>query len=226
MLAERFKQLRETMPPLEGRGHYSEAQFEWLAKAQSLVTEWNAQEAVEFKKIVDGLLSRTDRRTCYERLLIVINRAINTAHLSSTRNKITAQDQIQKGYAFIAMPINPDDPQLDDVLDTIKTSANRFGINAERVDEPQSNERITDRILESIRKAEYVIVDLTHSRPNVFYEAGYAQGLNKTPIYIARAETRLEFDLKDYPIIFFKNMRELADSLERRLKGITESHAI
>ena len=226
MLAERFKQLREDMPPLEGRGHYSDEQFEWLAKAQSLVAEWSAEEAVEFNKIVDALLSRTDRRTHYAKLLVVINRAMNANHSSSTSSTMTTRDQIQKGYAFIAMPINPSDAQLDDVLDTIKASANRCGIRAERVDEPQSNERITDRILESIRKAEYVIVDLTNSRPNVFYEAGYAQGLNKTPIYIAREGTRLEFDLKDYPVIFFKNMRELADSLERRLKGLAQSHAI
>ena len=62
--------------------------------------------------------------------------------------------------------------------------------------------------MESIRRAEYFIVDLTHSRANVYYEAGYAQGLGKTPIYVARQGTPLEFDLKDYPVIFFKNMKE------------------
>lgn len=132
---------------------------------------------------------------------------------------------VQKGYAFIAMPINPHDLALEDVLDSIKEAAQRCGIHAERVDEPQSNQKITDRILESIRKAEYVIVDLTSSRPNVFYEAGYAQGLNKTPIYIARHGTELEFDLKDYPIIFFRNMKELKDGLERRLRGLAEARA-
>src|SRR3990167_3666545 len=45
---------------------------------------------------------------------------------------------VQKGYAFIAMPIDPADSQLVDVLDSIKEAANRCGIHAERVDEPQS----------------------------------------------------------------------------------------
>jgi hypothetical protein len=130
---------------------------------------------------------------------------------------------VQKGYAFIAMPIDPQNPQIEDVLDAIKEAAKRCGVHAERVDEPQSNERITDRILESIRRAEYVIVDLTGSRPNVFYEAGYAQGLNKTPIYIAQNGTKLEFDLKDYPVIFFRNMKELKDNLEKRLRGLAEA---
>lgn len=134
-------------------------------------------------------------------------------------------DPVQKGYAFIAMPIDPSNPELEDVLDSIKEAATRCGIQAERVDEPHSNERITDRILESIRKAEYVIVDLTGSRPNVFYEAGYALGIGKTPIYIARHGTKLEFDLKDYPVIFFRSMKELKDLLEKRLRGLASKGA-
>jgi len=137
--------------------------------------------------------------------------------------QVQVDADVQKGYAFIAMPIAPDDAQVADVLDAIKEATKRCGIHAERVDEPQSNERITDRILESIRRAEYVIVDLTGSRPNVFYEAGYAQGLKKTPIYVAREGTKLEFDLKDYPIIFFRGMRDLKDSLEKRLRGLADA---
>jgi hypothetical protein len=146
--------------------------------------------------------------------------------VTSNESEFQVDIDLRKGYAFIAMPIDSHDPQLEDVLDSIKEAAQRCGIHAERVDEPQTNERITDRILDSIRKAEYVIVDLTNSRPNVFYEAGYAQGLNKTPIYIARHGVKLEFDLKDYPIIFFRNMKELKDSLERRLRGLTGARGI
>lgn len=129
---------------------------------------------------------------------------------------------IEKGYVFIAMPISPKDQRIEDVLDGIKEAARKCGLNAERVDETQSNERITDRILESIRKAEYVIVDLTDSRPNVFYEAGYAHGIGKIPIYIAREGTKLEFDLKDYPVIFFGGIKQLKEELVKRLVGISK----
>ena len=78
--------------------------------------------------------------------------------------------QIQQGYAFVAMAMNRDDDQLVDVLEAIKEAAKDCSIAAERVDDVESNDRITDRILESIRRAEFVIVDLTHERPNVFYE--------------------------------------------------------
>ena len=129
---------------------------------------------------------------------------------------------IQQNYAFVAMPIDPNNPELEDVLDSIKEGAQRCGVQAERVDEAQSNERITDRILESIRKAEFVIVDLTYSRPNVYYEAGYAQGIGKTPVFVAQKGTELEFDLKDYPVIFFENHRQLKDELEKMLRALAK----
>jgi len=128
---------------------------------------------------------------------------------------------IQQGFAFVAMPIDKDDPQLEDVLEAIKEAAQRCSITAERVDEVESNERITDRILESIRRAEFVIADLTNGRPNVFFEAGYAHGLGKIPIYIARHGTHIHFDIKDYPVIMFRNMRELKDGISKRLVALT-----
>ena len=140
------------------------------------------------------------------------------------RNEPEVAYQVQEGYVFVAMPIGPANP-FDDVLDAIKETCKNCGLTAERVDEAQVNERITDRILESIQKAEYVIVDLTESRPNVFYEAGYAQGIGKLPIYIARSGTVLEFDLKDYPVIFFESYRELKQNLEARLRGLAENNA-
>lgn len=141
---------------------------------------------------------------------------------SKRRRNPEVQTQVTKGYAFIAMPINPSEPSLDDVLDAVKESARRCGITAERVDEPGSNDRITDRILQSIRRAEFVIVDLTGARPNVYYEAGFAHGFGKVPIYIARDGTQVEFDLKDYPVIFFRSLKKLKDDLEKRLRAVAE----
>jgi nucleoside 2-deoxyribosyltransferase len=130
-------------------------------------------------------------------------------------------ENIQTGYAFIAMAINRADAQLEDVLDAIKEAAAKCGITAERVDDVESNERITDRILESIRKAEFVIADLTNERPNVFFEAGYAHGIQKTPIYIAKEGTVIHFDVKDYPVIFFRNMKELREGIVKRLLSLS-----
>jgi hypothetical protein len=132
---------------------------------------------------------------------------------------------IQTGYAFVAMEMDNNDPLLIDVFDAIKEGAAKCKISAERIDDVESNDRVTDRILESIRKAEFVIVDLTNERPNVFFEAGYAHGIGKTPIYVARAETKIHFDIKDYPIIFFRNMKELKDGVAKRLVALARKRA-
>jgi hypothetical protein len=129
---------------------------------------------------------------------------------------------VKKGYAFIAMPMDAEDHALVDVLEAVKEAANKCDVHAERIDEPQSNERITDRILESIQRAEYVIVDLSKSKPNVFFEAGYAHGIGKTPIYFAKHGTKIEFDLKDYLVIFFRNLKELKAFIKKRIRGLSD----
>ena len=119
-----------------------------------------------------------------------------------------------------SMPMTAGNLEYEDVHDAIKSACDDCGLTAERIDDIQSNDRITDQLLKSIRRAEFVIADLTASRPNVFYEAGYAQALEKTPIYVARQGTVVEFDVKDFPVIFFENMRQLKEKLVKRLHGI------
>ncbi|MBN2463756.1 MAG: hypothetical protein JXB43_09200 [Dehalococcoidia bacterium] len=128
--------------------------------------------------------------------------------------------KVDKGLVFIAMPMDVKDPILEDVHQIIKEVALSVDLIAERVDEPVTTDRITDRVLESLRRAEFVVADLSYSKPNVYYEAGYAHALGKVPIYIAREGTTIEFDLKDYPVIFFPNMKKLKAELTMRLSGL------
>lgn len=160
-----------------------------------------------------------------ERAIGVLKEAQERGEPALEEEPIIEENEVQKGFVFIAMPMTEGNPSYDDVHDAIKAAAEACGLNAERVDDNETNERITDRVLESIRRAEFVVADLTDARPNVFYEAGYAQGLGKTPVYVAQAGTKLEFDLKDYPVIFFRSMRELRERLERRFRKIAEERA-
>jgi hypothetical protein len=133
---------------------------------------------------------------------------------------VFASKRAASNRLFIVMPMFEEDPGLPDVLDTIKDTAQRLGINAVRIDEFDSSGRITDNLVEGLKTAAFVVVDLTHSRPNVYWEAGYTHGLGKTPIYIARKGTNLAFDIKDYPVIYFSTYRELRELLGKRLKAM------
>ena len=125
----------------------------------------------------------------------------------------------QPGSIFVVMPMDPEHPELVDVLDAIKRAATEADMTAERIDDPQSDEAISPRILEAIETAERIVVDLTHERPNVYYEAGYAHGVGKIPTYVASEETKVHFDVGDYPVIFFENLASLREKLAERLKG-------
>ncbi|HAU0932760.1 hypothetical protein SCO85_12055 [Legionella pneumophila serogroup 1] len=144
--------------------------------------------------------------------------------LESSEGTIIPEPKYQEGYAFVAMAMDPNDDELEDIHDSIKTCAEECGIIAERIDEDLRSEKITDRILESLQKAQFIIVDLTHSRPNVYFEAGYAHGLNKIPIYLAKKGTTIEFDIKDYPVTFYKNCTELKKKLKEKFAFLVENN--
>jgi len=174
----------------------------------------------------DYMFERVYLRSMVPQLLDILDKTIGVLRAPpkkvETKHETRIEAETQRGYAFVAMPMDKDDHKLVDVLEAIKAGAKECGVTAERIDEDERNERITDRMLESISKAEFVIVDLTSAKPNVFFEAGYAHGMGKIPIYVAHEGTQIHFDVKDYPIIFFKNMKELREGVAKRLHGIAE----
>ena len=123
--------------------------------------------------------------------------------------------------AFIAMAMG-EDPHLDDVLDAIKDGARAAGVKAHRLDEEHSNSPIMARVMNAIAACDLVIVDLTLERTNVYYEAGFAAGIGKTPVFIAASDVRIPFDLKDHPVIHYKNLRSLRQLLAERLRGLRQ----
>lgn len=125
--------------------------------------------------------------------------------------------KIVKDYVFIIMPMKKDELVLEDVHNTIKRICKELKYNAQRVDDIEHTGRITDKIIECIESAEIIIADLTYERPNVYYEIGRAHGLGKQVVLIAREKTELHFDIKDFNVIYYKNITELEDKLKKRL---------
>lgn len=127
---------------------------------------------------------------------------------------------VKKNTAFVIMAIDPSRPELEDVLDAIKSVSASFGITAYRADEIEHQDVITNVVLENIRDCEYLIADLTHERPNVYYEIGYAHSLDKKPILYRRSGTKLHFDLSVHNVPEYANARELRELLRKRFEAI------
>lgn len=107
-----------------------------------------------------------------------------------------------------------------DVFDSCKDACQKYRFEAERTDESASSEPILPRILNGIRNSAFVIADVSELSTNVFYEVGYAKGLGKEVILIAKKGTKLPFDLKDLPTLFWETQRDLKKGLEERIEGV------
>lgn len=86
-----------------------------------------------------------------------------------------------------------------------------LGLSPFRVDSTEPATTITDSILDGIRQSEYLLADLTHSRPSVYFEIGVAYGLG-IPIVLtcrrdhfrgAEDQLRVHFDLEQFKISFW-----------------------
>jgi TIR domain len=107
---------------------------------------------------------------------------------------------------------------MDPIFEGIDAAARSVGLTAKRVKDVQGDYRITDQIIEMIQSAFLVVADLSHERPNVYFELGYARGLGKTVITIARKDTNIHFDVKDWVYIPYVDSRLLERDLAKRFE--------
>ncbi len=135
----------------------------------------------------------------------------------------TALAAERQATAFVIMAMSPDLPELTDTYKAIQRACERVGLHAVRIDDIEHGETITDRVVAEIAACAYLIADLTHERPNVYYEIGYAHGLGKTPVLIRKRNTRLHFDLSVHKAPEYTTHTDLEEQLEKRLKALMDN---
>lgn len=108
---------------------------------------------------------------------------------------------------------------LVDIQAAIKRGCKAAEVDAHRADEIEHSGSITDLILKQIKTHRFLISDLTHERPNVYYEIGYAHGMQKTVVLTAYKNTRVHFDIASHNVIFYSSSSELEDRITKRLRA-------
>jgi hypothetical protein len=110
--------------------------------------------------------------------------------------------------------------EYDERFETIEGVISEAGGIAIRIDKEHALEDLVGRIKKEIRGSQFVVADLTDERPSCYFEAGYAEALGKSVIYVASKQsvakpgtkTAIHFDIH-MNMNYFSNHAELRGKL-------------
>ncbi|MCY4532661.1 MAG: hypothetical protein OXC84_10085 [Gammaproteobacteria bacterium] len=100
------------------------------------------------------------------------------------------------------------------------------GYEAVRIDKKEHLNKIDDEIIAEIRRSRFLVADFTQGetgpRGGVYYEAGFAHGLNIPVIFTCRKDAleKIHFDTRQYPHIVWETHQELRNNLAKRISAV------
>ena len=135
----------------------------------------------------------------------------------------TLKDENKQEFKiFVAMSFrDEEEPALEDYYRAMQRAVNRtkMPIVLRRVDLIDGDFEISQKIMDEIDKSDAIIADFTLTSRNVYFELGYARGKDIRIIQTARKGTSLEFDIRNWKTIFYRNATELEEKLIPELQA-------
>jgi len=103
----------------------------------------------------------------------------------------------------------------------IRRAVEEAGYEPIFIEREEHNEKICDLIIAEIRVSKFIIADVTGQRQNVYYEAGFAQGLNRDVIWTCKQNEigQVHFDTRQYNHISWENSENLRKKLLNRIRA-------
>lgn len=133
-------------------------------------------------------------------------------------NGITQNDLlIDNRLVFILTPFH-DNYAVD--YHIIRDTCSQSGFNAFRGDEKYIKGDIFPEMLKLIVKANLIIANINGRNPNVLYELGIAQALDKTVILISSEPEKLPIDIKSKRFLVYSNYTELQEMIRKELQNL------
>lgn len=124
--------------------------------------------------------------------------------------------------AFVAMWL---DSPPEVYQEGIKPAVKSAGYKPVRIDKTEHNNKIDDEIIAEIRRSRFLIADFTQgddgARGGVYYEAGFAYGLNIPVIFTCHKDgiEEVHFDTRQYNHIIWTNPDDLRERLIQRISA-------
>jgi guanylate kinase len=113
------------------------------------------------------------------------------------------RSMIVPNYAFLIMAFDEEMDETHQAIIQAPRLSNHPYIHIERIDAIRGDYHIYDQIISCIRKSEFIIADLTLEKPNVYFELGYARGIGKEVLSLARRGSKLHFDIQGVRTDFY-----------------------
>ena len=126
--------------------------------------------------------------------------------------------------AFVAMWF---DESMDEVWEKgLRPAIRAAGYEALRIDRKEHLNKIDDEIIAEIRRSCFLVADFTQGkagqRGGVYYEAGFAHGLNIPVFFTCRKDTLedIHFGTRQYPHIVWETLEKLRNGLTKRISAV------
>lgn len=119
---------------------------------------------------------------------------------------------------FILTPFNDNYAEDYNVVREVCTSA---GFKCFRGDETYFKGDIFPQMLKLIVKSNLIIANINGRNPNVLYELGIAQALDKPVILISREPEKLPIDIKSKRFLIYRDYKELQEMIRQELINIS-----
>ncbi len=128
--------------------------------------------------------------------------------------------QPASAQGFVAMWFDP--TMRDAYADGFEVGVREAGYDPLRVDRVEHVGKIDDEIILQIRRSRFVVADFTGQRGGVYFEAGFALGLNLPVFWTCRKNeiNDLHFDIRQFNCIDWTEPPELAERLQRRIEAV------
>ena len=108
----------------------------------------------------------------------------------------------------------------------IEQGIKEAGYKPLRIDRKEHINKIDDEIIAEIRRSRFLVADFTQgcdgARGGVYYEAGFARGLDLPVIYTCRKDMKhnLHLDTRQFNHIMWETYGELRESLKNRIRAV------
>ncbi|HOH62378.1 MAG TPA: hypothetical protein PLE16_04175 [Spirochaetota bacterium] len=181
-------------------------------------------------------------------LINILNGTKQSSNFSITDEGMKYAEELLKGNnsspkCFIARWFTP---EIDEIYDSyIMPEITKLGFEPIVISNKEHNNDIVDEILSDIKKSKFIIADLTGHRGGVYFEAGYAYGLNLPVIWSCRKDwfnneikndikceyqgniidakiiekRRIHFDIEHFPFIIWETKEELKTKIINRINA-------